>query len=156
VINDEDSGFVGYWALDHYAKEVQVWQTGTDSYHAFITYDGAYQTFAGALSPQNGVTQSRDIAGNMNGFLEFTFTATSNTPFSDHLSTKDYGGTASDVLLGTYGSGQTGDTSVFPWATVYFAGFANEVDTNWGFYYYVGNTLGWTNAITGSSGDIVA
>ena len=156
VINDEDSGFVGYWALDHYAKSVQVWKTGTDSYYAFITYDGGYQTFAGALSPQSGVTESRDVAGNFNGFLEFTFTATSNTPFSGNLPTKNYGGTSADVLLGTYGKGQTGPTNVFSWTSAYFTGFGNEVDSNWGFYYYMGNALSWTNAISGSSGDIVA
>jgi len=154
VINDEDSGFVGYWALDHYAKNIQVWQTGAGSYCAFITYDGGWHTFSGALSPQNGVTESRDAAGNMNGFLEFTFTATSATQLSGHLPTKNYGGTSSDILLGTYGAGQTGPTKVFSWTSIYFTGFGNEVDTNWGFFYYMGNTLAWTNAASGSSGDI--
>jgi len=271
VINDEDSGFHGYWALDHYAKNVQVWQTGTiwqftlnvpwtlsvdlgtylhtmtittqsssspvsfsgtavypagpiyetitsgtisgntiswtgtyfndpgytsptgytytavgtiaadgsisgdlssqpgnpwtapagtvtstNTYYAFITYDGGYHTFAGALSPMAGKTETRDVAGNFNGFLEFTFTATANTPFSGNIPTKDYGGTVSDILLGTYGSGQTGPTSVFSWTNTYFTNFGNEVETNWGFYYYMGNGLGWTNAASGSSGDILA
>lgn len=156
VINDEDSGFVGYWALDHYDKHIQVWNTGSDNYYAFITYDGGYHAFAGALSPQNGVTESRDIAGNFNGFLEFTFTATSSITFSGNIPTKDYGGTVSDTLLGSYGNGQTGPTNVFHWTSVYFSGFANQVDTNWAFYYYTGNTLGWKNAMSGSLGDIVA
>ncbi|MDV3243919.1 MAG: hypothetical protein LYZ66_01940 [Nitrososphaerales archaeon] len=155
VINDEDSGFVGYWALDHYTKHVQVWNTGGENHYAFIAYDGGYKTFAGALSPQNGVTETRDIAGNFNGFLEFTFTATSNTPFSGNIPTKDYGGTVSDLLLGSYGNGQTGPTNVFAWTSVYFTGFGGEVVLNFAFYYYMGNTLGWTNAASGSSGDIV-
>ncbi len=156
VINDEDSGLVGYWALDQYDKQVQVWSTSArGSYYAFITYDGSYHTFAGAQSPQNGVTEKRDVAGSFNGFLEFTFTATSSTPFSGSISTKNYGGTVADILLGSYGNGQTGPTSVFSWSGAYFGGFSNEAATNWAFYYYMGNTLGWTNAAAGNSGDIV-
>ncbi|MDG6909583.1 MAG: hypothetical protein JRN06_13140 [Nitrososphaerota archaeon] len=154
VTNDEDSGMVGYWALDHYSKNIQVWSTGGDTYCALITYEGGWQTFAGALSPQNGVTENRSAAGNFNGFLEFTFTATSASPFSGNLPNKNYGGTMSDILLGTYGAGQTGPTNVFHWTSIYFTGFGNEVVTNWGYYYYMGNTLAWTNAASGSSGDV--
>ena len=29
VYNDEDSGFIGYWALDDYVKTIIVWQNPT-------------------------------------------------------------------------------------------------------------------------------
>jgi hypothetical protein len=155
VINDEDSGFVGYWALDHYDKHVQVWEISEGLFYGFITYDGGYHTYAAALSPQAGTPESHDIAGNFNGFLEFTFTAVVSTPFSGNIPTQHYGGTVADILLGSYGNGQTGPTSVFQWTSVYFGGFGTEHDSNWAFYYYQGNHLGWTNAFGGSSGDIV-
>ena len=157
AINDEDSGFVGYWALDHYAKTVQVYNEGS-YYCAWETYDGGWQTFQGALSPQNGVTESRDGAGNFNGYLELLFTATSVTSGTFILSTQNYGGTMADILLGSYGNGQTGNTNTYDWTAHFTTGFApygSNYEPIWGFYYFMGNTLGWTNAYSGSSGDIV-
>ena len=55
VTNDEDTGFVGYWALDSYQKSIYVWQmppTGPGAtFCALVQYSGLWQTFAGALSP---------------------------------------------------------------------------------------------------------
>ena len=34
VTNDEDSGNVGYWALDNYNKHVQVWQAPDGTFYA--------------------------------------------------------------------------------------------------------------------------
>ena len=48
VTNDEDSGNVGYWALDGYNKQVQVWMTSTNNCYAIAMYEGKWQTFAGA------------------------------------------------------------------------------------------------------------
>lgn len=158
VINDEDSGFVGYWALDHYSKTVQVYlvSTGTNinNYCAWETYDGGWQTFAGALSPQAGITESRTGAGNFNGYLELLFTGTLKTSGTVNLSTKNYGGTSSDIILGSYGAGQKGPTSVYSWTNNFVTGFAGGAEPIWGFFYYQGNSLGWTNAPT-SSGDII-
>lgn len=155
AINDEDSGFVGYWALDHYSKSIQVYNTGGDSYCAWETYDGGWQTFQGALSPQNGVTESRNASGNLNGYLEVTFTATSVTAGTFHISTQNYGGTVSDILLGSYGNGQTGDTSAYSWTANWTSGFTIGSEPIWGFFYFTGNTLAWTNSYNSNTGDIV-
>ena len=90
--------------------------------------------------------------------MEFKFHAFADSPFSGHIGTQDYGGTVSDILLGTYGAGQTGATNPYDWRSTYFSGFSNENDLTWAFYYFQGNDLGWTDAynLPCNTGDIVA
>ena len=58
ITNDEDSGNVGYWALDNYNKSVQVWQVPDGSFYAIAKYEGKWNTFAGALSPGAGTART--------------------------------------------------------------------------------------------------
>jgi len=167
VTNDEDSGFVGYWALDSYIKTVQVWQDPNVPSNHFVTstYLGLFQTFAGALSPQNGVVEPKGGAGILTGayFGQFTFTGTiSSLKTSGYIGLYNYGGTKADVLKGTYGAGQTGDPpTAFSWLSTYFPGYTSftylsspSLTGGWVWtYHYFGQT--WVNAASGSSGDIV-
>src|SRR3989344_8667242 len=67
VTNDEDSGNVGYWALDNYNKQVQVWQVSDGTFYAVARYAGDWQTFAGAKSPGAGTVQGNDASGTFQG-----------------------------------------------------------------------------------------
>ncbi len=153
VTNDEDSGNVGYWALDSYNKHVQVWQVPDGSFYAIARYAGTWQTFAGALSPGTGFPQS-DASGTFEGGYVATFTATGFTSAFGNIGTKDYGGTKADVLLGTYGAGQTGPTTPFSFLSAYFTGAASFTYVSWGWtYHYRSQT--WNNFDYGTTGDIV-
>lgn len=158
VTNDEDSGNVGYWALDKYNKHVQVWQAPDGTFYAVARYAGKWQTFAGALSPGAGTTQSKDASGTFEGGYTATFTATSGcTSAFGNIGTFDYGGTKADVLLGTYGAGQTGPTTPFSFLSAYCTdddGFSDFAFLNWGWTYkYRSQT--WNNFDYGTTGDIV-
>ncbi len=158
VTNDEDSGNVGYWALDNYTKNINVTgPTNFDSggsYSATLTYTGTWQTFQGALSPGFGVPEGADASGPFSGGYTATFDATSSTlPDSGSLGSFDFGGTKSDILLGTYGN-QTGDSgSIYDWVSSNFSGVTNWAVPTWGWTYTYGNQS-WVNASSGNSGDI--
>lgn len=159
VTNDEDSGNLGYWALDSYNKHVQIWQDPSDPnlFYVIARYDGSWNTFSGASSPGYGKPESRDAAGTFQGGYVATFSGT----FAAAMKTKgyigsfDFGGTKSDILLGTYGSGQAGSTTPFDYIGSYFAGAANFNYINWGWTYHYKNQT-WNNYSSGTSGDIVA
>ncbi len=161
VANDEDSGFVGYWALDNYNKHVQVWQDPGDPtlFYAVARYAGTWTTFKGALSPGAGVVQASGGSGTFEGGWVGTFHATGVTPASGNIGGFDFGGTKADILLGTYGNGQTGDTGfVYDWIGANFQGYANDLNqTQWGWtYHYRGQA--WNNFYYGSpatDGDIL-
>jgi hypothetical protein len=174
VSNDEDTGFVGYWALDNYQKSIVVWET-TDltTFCALVQYAGTFQTFAGALSPQNGVTELRDGSGGMNGGYAWAFTATllstPTKPVSGFIGTFNFGGTKKDILLGSYSAPQTGNLTPVDWTTFYFSsGSVSTFNPSvWAWTYTLGTGLGfgrftkagygdmWVNANGGSLGDIV-
>lgn len=154
VTNDEDSGNVGYWAVDNYNKHVQVWQAPDGTFYVVARYTGTWQTFKGALSPGVGEPQSKDASGTFEGGYTATFTASSFTSAFGNIGTKDYGGTKADVLLGTYGNGQTGPTTPFSFTSAYFTGVANFSYIHWGWtYHYRSQT--WNNFDYGTTGDIL-
>lgn len=157
VTNDEDSGFVGYWALDDYNKHVQVWQVPDGSFYEVARYEGTWHTFAGALSPQAGTAESADASGTFEGGYVATFTGTF-TPGTlkthGNVGTFDFGGSRADILLGTYGAGQTGPTTPFSFLSTYFPSSAGFSQPSWGWtYHYKSQT--WNNFSYGSTGDIV-
>lgn len=160
VTNDEDSGFVGYWALDAYNKHIRVWQTPSGYYYAVATYDGQWQTFSEALSPGNGVTEPSNGSGPMIGGYVLTFDGTllnpPSVPTHGNIGTYDFGGTKSDVLLGKYANGQVGDSSPTDWVNLYFSGVSNENEPVWGWQYrYPTQTWCNTSVLPKGSGDIV-
>lgn len=154
VTNDEDSGIVGYWALDNYNKQVQVWQAPDGTFYAVASYTGKWQTFAGALSPGAGIVQSHDASGTFEGGYTAKFSATSVTPAFGNIETFDYGGTKADVLLGTYGAGQTGPITPFSYLNKYFTGVSGFAYLNWGWMYHYRSQT-WNNYDYGNTGDIV-
>lgn len=162
VTNDEDTGFVGYWALENYTKHIQAWADGTGNFYVAATYQGTWNTFAGALSPEDGIPELSNGTGSTRGGYIATMSgsmlASPGEPTHGTIGAYDFGGTQSDVLLGTYGNGQTGDANPTDWLSFYFT--PSTINTfaydNWG-WRYTGNTTSgpWCNTALGSSGDIV-
>ena len=156
VTNDEDSGFLGYWALDDYVKHIKIWKVPDGSFYALVQYDGRFHTFAGVPSPQNGVPEPKTATGEFSGGYVATFTGT----FSPALATRgdmgkfDFGGSKADILLGTYGNGQAGSITPFSYLDHYFTGIGSFNEDPWGWTYHYKNQS-WSNLSTGSSGDIV-
>jgi hypothetical protein len=172
--NDEDSGIVGYWGLDHFNEHLKVWQLTDGSFYALKTYNGLFVTPQGALSPQAGITQVESGFGNIVGGYTATFTGTftpGTNPTSGNIGTFNYAGTTADVLKGTYGVGQTGATNAYDYTTSYFTnsasspGVDNFAQPHWGWQYKLDDSLRsatssnvWCNynaADGGNSGDIV-
>ena len=158
VTNDEDSGMVGYWALDSYNKQVHVWQAPDNTFYAVARYAGQWQTFTGALSPQAGTAESKDASGTFQGGYIATFTGTLNpTPIYStfgNIGTFNFGGTISDILLKTYSAGQTGPITPFSYLSTYFSGVSGFTENQWGWVYHY-RSQAWNNFAAGSSGDIV-
>lgn len=157
VTNDEDSGNVGYWALDNYNKHVQIWEVPDGSFYVVARYTGRWKTFAGALSPGAGVPQSKDASGTFQGGYTATITG-SFTPGTQktkgNIGRFDYGGSKDDILLGTYGAPQAGPTDPWSFVSAYFSGAVVFTYGQWGWtYHYKGQT--WNNFDYDTTGDIV-
>jgi hypothetical protein len=152
VTNDEDSGFHGYWALDDYNKKVQVWQVPDGSFYAVVRYEGKWQTFATALSPEAGASQANDASGTFEGGYVATFTGTfapGTQKTNGFIGSFDFGGTKADVLAGT------NIITPFSYLDAYFpSGVSNFAQPHWGWTYHY-KSQAWYNYDTGSSGDIV-
>ncbi|MFH0978326.1 MAG: hypothetical protein V1837_03405 [Candidatus Woesearchaeota archaeon] len=157
VANDEDSGNVGYWALDSYNKHVQVWQAPDGLNYVVARYTGKSQTFAGALSPGVGATEGKDATVNFEGGYIASFTGTLDATKQTHgnIGTFDFGGTKADVLLGSYGAGQTGPSSPYSFLSDYFPGYSGFSQPNWGWTYHY-RSQSWNNFYYGTTGDVVA
>ena len=156
VTNDEDTGIYGYWALDNYEVDLQVWSLGSNQYQFIATYIGTFTTFNGDLSPQTGTTEiissPNGATGTLKGQIIGTFTATTFDPnglpqsktalpqYGTIATPFNFGGTHSDLLLGTY-SKQKGDTTYTDVMGLYFPGYTNLNNQEWGFTYMYGNTV---------------
>jgi len=168
VVNDEDSGMVGYWALDNYNKQVKVWKLLDGTFYAKASYEGKWQTFAGARSPGLGVVQSKDASGEFKGgytaTFKGTFTPGTHKTHGD-IGKFDYGGTKADILKGKYdpdgildtlifADDQTGPTTPFSFLSTYFTGVSGFTQPHWGWTYKYKNQK-WVNFDVATTGDIV-
>lgn len=184
AVNDEDSGFSGYWALDTYTVTLTVWLLHSPPagqlYFFIATFSsGDFIVPVGGVSPgetgttPNAVPEPASGYGTLAG-MEFGYVANTEgfspggNPTSGSLGTLNYGGSMSDVLLGTYGNGQTGDSDAFNWYAAYFSPGApadltfGDGGNGWGFTYNLNSAFTgtssvnqWCNFGTGDFGDIV-
>ncbi len=113
--NVEDGGNLGYWALDTLYFTDTFWQATDGSIYFHLSIVGTWTTFAGALSPQQGVTEPKTGSG----LLIWEFSGHSVTAFepgsrptSGFIGVFNAGGTESDILLGTYAL-QQGNNAFF-------------------------------------------
>jgi len=156
VINDEDSGVFGYWALDTINRIVNVWQQPDGSFFVIATYSGKFTTFAGAVSPNDlGTFESTDASGTFQGGYVATFSAPPATSAFGSIGPQDFGGSRADILLGTYAS-QKGPPTPFSYLDMFFPGWATNsfIESPWGWvYHYHGQT--WCDTSSGITGNIV-
>lgn len=153
VVNDADSGFGGYWAIDGYTKHVQVWDQGGGMFCVIAKYDGSFVT-VGGTSPSGGGTVSAGVTGTIEGGYNATITGATFTPGTartkGNIGTKDYACTI------TAGAAQCGP--IFDWVGAYFSGagldFEYAGSFQWGWIYHAGDNGTWVNANGNSSGDI--
>lgn len=176
VKNDEDSGLAGYWAMDYFKTNLKVWVLPNGTFYAEKTYHGAFVTPQGAISPNStsgppsGHVQNFTSFGGIVGGYVATFSGTfspGSHPTTGAIGSFDYGGTIKDVLLQTYGNGQTGDSpNAYDWTGTYFTGVANFDQPHWGWSYKLDPIFESQNSINqwcnynpadgGNSGDIWA
>lgn len=138
--NDEDSGIGGYWALDHFKEQhIQVWKLADNSFYVLKKYDGIFVTPAGGLDPGTGThLQNESSFGEITGGYVATMNGTfapGTNPTHGNIGTFNYGGTMADILLNTYGNGQTGDTHAYDWTSAYFSSTSDFNQIHWGWSY---------------------
>lgn len=147
VINDADSAVGGtYWAMDDLSRQIQVWQTGDNTFCATVRYQGSWVTLGGP-SPQNGTILNAGITGTMEGGYTAPITGTLKT--NPAASTRGNIGTL-DLRCDSNGN----CLGAAFWADLYFdPGFSFD-QPFWGWIYHGGSNGTWVNASTGNSGDI--
>lgn len=167
--NDEDSGIVGYWALDHFREHLKVWNLADGSFYALKQYDGIFASPQGALDPGTGThVQNESSFGVVTGGYVAIFNGTfapGTNPTRGNTGAFNYGGTTSDILLNTYDK-QTGAPHPYDWVSAYFAASSGFTQTHWGWAYVLdpqfrsaSTTNQWCNyndVDGGNSGNIVS
>jgi hypothetical protein len=133
VINLEDPGTVGFWALDNAIVHLQIWGPSgppvpfslgppvqlPSIYYFVESVTGNWQTYAGALSPGAGIIQKSDASGTFELDVDYSavyvagFLNAFSLPTHGNIGTFDFGGTKADILLGTYYNGQIGSSGDF-------------------------------------------
>jgi hypothetical protein len=151
VINDADSGYGGYWALDAYQKNLQIFDQGDGSFCAVARYIGTFATIGGASDPaKGGHTLPEGATGKMQGGYYATFDATLNPhpalPTHGPIGSFDYHGSITGVPLG----------DAFDWSGAYFTDFSNFEQPEWGWIYRTPHCGTWYNdsALPTGQGDI--
>lgn len=150
VINNADSGVTTpVWAFDEFTRQIQVWQTGADTFCATVKYQGSFVTIAGPSPMGLGV-----IEAGIKGTFEGGYTA----PISGKLKATPGANTKGNIGTVDYACDAAGACpGAFFWADLYFEtgdpGFVFDQPW-WGWIYHGGNNGTWVNASGGNSGDI--
>ena len=181
VINDEDSGLDGYWAMDNFTRVIDVWQTGASNYTINFTDFGTSSIPANVLSPGKGILepfsgnaemngeQSWVVVGTFNSLASPTFpdngfpTAPSTLTGNGSIGTYNAMGTTADLLKQTYAKQNGGLGSVsnsIAFVNSYFSNVISEEQPGFNYTYTYNSPLGvqkWidTSNTKISPGDIV-
>jgi hypothetical protein len=176
VVHDADSGQAGnYWALDAFTRTIKVWNLGSDSYCAVVTYNGTFAAQAGQKSPgtvgNNGGILTGDEVGTIKGgyVAQITGPLDVTDPANWPLAGKVNQGNPVDyqcVILPDGSLQQPACPGAIDWTTKYFDTTNNFTfnEDPWGWTYVghdccipdAGKADGvWHNFSTGNSGDIL-
>jgi hypothetical protein len=150
VVNDADSGFAGYWAMDNFVRHIQVWEIGKGSgkYCALATYEGKADAFAGANGPAGSGTIGSGVSAVMKGGYR-------STVFTGTLRSTPIWKTKGSVDTVDYGCNHAGVCSnAVDWTTIYFSSTAGFDLEWWGWLYDAGAHGSWLNSSEGSFGNI--
>lgn len=140
-----------WWAVEDYVLQVQVVQTGSDTFCAKVKTQGSFESVGGS-GPAGVGDLEAGVVGTFQGGYTENFTGTfspagkrtngSVGTFDRHCDPSNLGG-------GCSGPGVAG------WLGDYFTGVsAFDFDEYWGWVYHAGNNGSWVNAIDGNTGNI--
>ena len=148
VVNDADVGLAGdAWALDKYQRQIQVIQTGPNTYCAATRYSGAFGTLFG-ISPGATGFVSPGISSIFAGGDRFTFHGQlrRDVPTSGSIGTFDFACDASFNCPGRV-----------DWRSLLFMNVTNFQTLWWSFGYVTYDGHGtWANRMDYSYGDITS
>lgn len=142
-----------YWADDTFTRTLTITRTGGSqgdySYTAVVSDTGTFRTIKGELTPNQGGSYvgkriTKAVAGQMEGYEDFTFTASSLPSSSPNLgvvtSENDYGSIPADSTSTWY-------ELAFPSTDTFGGG-----DTGWSWSYTAGHQH-WVDALSNGYGD---
>jgi hypothetical protein len=148
VVNDADVGLArDVWALDKYQRQIQVIQTGPNTYCAATRYSGSFGTLTG-ISPGLTGFVFPGISSIMAGGDRFTFNGQLRTdvPTSGSIGTFDFACDASFTCPGRV-----------DWRSLLFTNVTNFRTLWWAFAYATSDGHGtWANRMDYSYGDITS
>lgn len=150
IINDEDSGYQGYWAIDNYTLNVKIWQEPNRTYFFAFLYRGTATTYAGIPAPGTIGTENGKGVAHFSGYVAGLFSGTFSTTTAafGFLGMYNYGGSPS--LLGLYSTATAAPHST-DWLAVYFPGYSVISETFSLSYFYHGQV--WVDAYNVSAAD---
>jgi hypothetical protein len=164
IVNSVDSGTgtndsgAPWWAVIDYVLQVQVSQTGADTFCATAKTQGSFVSVGGdgpgcANDTSCGTSAlGPGVVGTFQGGYTQTFTGTfapDGQRTRGSLGTFDHGCDPEVDDPGCDGAGVT------RWLGLYFTGVSGfDFDEWWGWVYHAGNNGSWVNAIDGNSGNI--
>ena len=175
VANDADSGQAGnYWGLDAFTRTIKVWNLGSDSYCAVVTYNGTFAAQAGQKSPGTTLTTGGILTGDEIGTFKGGYVGQITGPLyvSDPTNWQLVGkvnhGNVVDYQCVIVPDGSANCPGFVDWTTKYFDTTSLSFsfgENPWGWTYVgkdaptapdAGTPDGvWHNVITGNSGDIL-
>lgn len=155
IMNDEDSGYQGYWAIDNFTLNVKIWMEPNETFFFALLYRGTATTYAGVPAPGVNGTENGTGIAHFSGYIAGWFTGKLSTSEATHgfLGTFNYGGTPS--FLGPYSSASVPPNAV-DWLAVYSPGYSLSSETFSFTYFYDGQV--WVDAInvpSAESGNII-
>lgn len=143
IINDEDSGYQGYWAIDNYTLNIKIWKEPNGTFFFAFLYRGTATTYAGIPAPgTTGVEKDKGVAhfaGYVAGLLSGTFSP--KTAAFGFLGMDNYSGSPS--LLGAYSTATAAPNSV-DWLANFTPGYTIISETFSLSYFYHGQV--WVDA----------
>ncbi len=120
MLNDENYGNYGYWAIGNYTKHISVTQMGNStanhSYLAVVTFNGTWRTIKGLKSPNAGTTEQSNGTGTFTSTYTAMLSGKLNTSYmlSGFIGVFNLNGSVANLL------NQTGPRDPFNWTTIYF------------------------------------
>ena len=148
VATDTDSGNVGAWATDTFARHVQIWQEQDGTYCAKATDAGTFTSYGAptGISPDSGASLPEVVTGSFTGYTYGTVTGGSFV---------DAGAPANLDCAGADSATCTAGTISY-WVKHYFTSAATyNFGSGWSWTYDGGANGTWVDAASGTSGDIV-
>ncbi len=134
VINDQNNGNHGYWALGNYTKHIYATSVGNGTYLATITLNGSWRTVKGAKSPNAGVPEPSNGTGTFHSVYYALVPGRLNTSnmLLGFIGTFNFNGTVGNIL------NQTPPRDQLNWAAIYFSTsyeYINLLSENTSFVY---------------------